>query len=256
MNILSITLNMEGLTHKNMYQDKRVWDMILCDLKRKIAAAKKIKWKELDIIFFGLQETDYHFNDEFLESALKKSVALYGARAEWLYVTNKFQNPKEKLKARHSYSGIFYNSKTIKYSDIFTAGLTEPNAMGSFDVGSSIIKFGIKSKAAIFIGRFRKRIFGKKARPTIQDNIIFANAHLASPKDTRTNGDFGKAERINGLSIIRVNAQKYPIVLVGDLNFRIIDRHEQLTDVLSDRSNIFNEKKYWRELLSPILSNM
>ena len=40
MNILSITLNMEGLTKiKSLrkpcprYQDKRVWDMILCDIK-------------------------------------------------------------------------------------------------------------------------------------------------------------------------------------------------------------------------------
>ena len=311
LDILSVSFNLgkfvdwaENDKDKRLYWNQKAWDQIICDLRARLERAQARagpdsdypEWDEIDIIFFGFQETDYPFKTRYLSNALRRSFDdedydddPKAFALEWGTVIE-MDGPKiPRMVHRNTYSCIFYKRATVFHSQrreivvkFPLKQISGPNKAKWWQIHRHIghgikklknwAKEKLKTKTAVIVGRFRSKIDDEGNEKISKKFITFGNTHL--PVDTKNKKDWGVESRIYGMNEIKrrfinryigksreekvdLMATNSPIVLVGDVNFRVIygkRESEQLEDYLKskdDKDIKISQKNngFWRELM-------
>eukprot|EP01083_Nonionella_stella_P060778 158541_1 len=283
INILSVSFNLGDFVKKDS-KKQRAWDTIICSVKTALQQAEKEgqpEWKDIDIFFFGFQETDAPFKYNYLSKALK-TYTEHSDSHVWKNVF-KMLGPG-KFAFRNTACYILYNAFTVFHQE--AEDKTKP-ADEYPRVGGLISKINFKqnkaakelmqTKTGIIIGNFRKihyetaefeheattrlrfRLFRSRKTHMVhkysEQFVAFANAHLPIRTDQE---DYGVEYRDMGMDALEhqfknvYNAKEDAkqsnnlLVLIGDLNYRIVDGVEQLKTYLDGQKVV--DGIFWHEL--------
>eukprot|EP01083_Nonionella_stella_P011702 33227_1 len=269
MSILSVSFNLgdfrksiaPGVPEK---EQTKAWSSIVCSIQ----TALKSKWKDIDIFFFGFQEADYYFSYEPLKKAFRESFTKDAHSHDSLHWDYVLREHGSNFAAKNTIALIYYNKNSVFYtpvqpsSSLLTFEQTHDHHSRR-PVKRAVEVVTAKVKQSILLTKTAELI-GKFARSDVSDSpnlhiryLTFANAHLPICFNAHGCDGLGVSQRDHAMDKIRNTFEtdfvddadeKECIVLVGDLNYRIMEpntenEYEQLNKYLEQQ-----ETPFWQEI--------